>query len=92
MEYFKGVEFLDRLREVGRGEVGFYGCVCVARVGIFGCKSGITWKILGVLGRMRAGCVGVEVEHLLQRKGLGGRRLCGSIFVYKSPVEKNSGV
>ncbi len=49
--------------------------VCVKSVGIFGHKSGITRRILGVLGRMRAGCVGVEVEHLFQRKRLGIRRL-----------------
>ena len=50
-----------------------YGCVCVGRVGIFGRKSGITRRILGVLGRMRAGCVGIEVEYLFQQKRLGGR-------------------
>jgi hypothetical protein len=63
----------------------------VGRVGIFERKSEITRRILGVLGRMRAGCVGIDVEHLFQQKGLGGRRLRGTIFFYKSPVTTNSG-
>ena len=38
-----------------------YGSVCVGRVGIFGRKGGITRRILGVLGRMRTGCVGLSL-------------------------------
>jgi hypothetical protein len=64
----------------------------VGRVGIFERKSEITRRILGVLGRMRTCCVGIDVEHLFQQKRLGGRRLRGPIFFYKSPVTKNSGV
>ena len=70
-----------------------YGGVCVGRAGIFERKNGITRRILGVLGRMRAGCVGIDVEHLFQQKRLGGRRLRGTIlhyFFYKSPVTKKS--
>ncbi len=52
-----------------------YGSVCVGRLGMFGGKSGITRRILGVLGRMRTGCVGIEVEHVFQKKRLGGRCL-----------------
>ncbi len=38
---------------------------------IFERKSEITRRILGVLGSMRTGCVGVEVEHLSSEKGSG---------------------
>ncbi len=53
-------------------------------MGIFGRKSGITRRILGVLGRMRAGCVGVEVENLFLQNRLGVRRLRETIF-FSSP-------
>ena len=69
MEYCKDVELLDRLHskflKVDGGKWVFMG-VCVGRVGIFVRKRGITRWILGVLGCMKVGCVGVEVDHLFQ--------------------------
>jgi hypothetical protein len=53
-------------------------------VGILGRKSGITRRILGVMGRMRAGCVGVEVEHLSSEKGSGVGGSVGRFF-FPSP-------
>ncbi len=44
-----------------------YVCVCVGRVGIFGRKSGIIRWILGVLRRMSAVCLGVEMERVFGR-------------------------
>jgi hypothetical protein len=38
----------------------------------------------GSFGRMRVGCVGIEVEHLFQQKRLGLRFLRGTIF-FSSP-------
>ncbi len=60
--------------------MGVYGCVCEGRVGIFGRKCGISRRILGVLGRMRAGCVGVEVEHLSNEKDSGVDGSVGRFF------------
>ncbi len=49
-----------------------YGSVCGGRVRMVGGTNGITRRILGVLGRMRTGCVGIEVEHLFQKKKTRG--------------------
>ncbi len=57
----------------------------MGRVGMFGGKSGIVRRILGVLGRMRTGCVGIEVEHLFQKKRLGG----GRCLSHLPPISSN---